>query len=795
MAVRANDSDRTLVLSVRDLVEEGAPGGHLSLEVVQSRSARAAAGRAVHTTWQSERTTEIDGYRAEVWVERTLTVAAWTIVLQGRADGVHDEGGHTVVEEVKSTALDARRLLATTADDFPGWRDQLEIYLWMLAEEGRPDPTGRLVLVSLVDGSRQVIGVPLDRARVADGVHERLGWIVAARARRIAWLARRRARTVPIPHGTWRPGQREIAEAVQWGLEAGHRILVQAPTGLGKTAAAMVGVITHALATDRQVFWATARTTQQAGVVRTLGLLAQAGLPLRSVVLAAREKACLHTHVACRAEECPFADGYHDKLRDAGLPYALAGRGDHVSLDDLRDAGRAHRVCPFELGLDLTEDVDVVVGDYNDVLDPSVHLRRHFADVAPGWIVVADEVHQLADRAREWFGPRVEAALAREAAARLWLAGPAFAAFAGLAQRIEAAVLDGARGAGEVGADGLAPATIDPDRWTALAEEIDAVAFDYALTKADQPSSWSTDDDPWLPLARQVLRMSMALGEAGEETVPVVSPRPGAERVQLLCLDPSPHLGPRLARLGGFVGLSATLTPPVFHRDLLGLPEDGVDVFQVPSPFPPEHRRILVAPRVSTAWRDRETHAGPIAKLVQECIEAVPGNVAVYCSSFAVLDDLVGRWTLADREILVQRPGMDDALRAEALARLATPGRKVLGAVLGGVFAEGIDLPPGALSAIIVVGPALPPIGLERDLLHAHFERRFGRGFLYGSLVPGLTRVVQAAGRLVRREEDRGVIVLVDRRFRWREVGALLPPEWTVEIAAHPARAIEEFFA
>jgi DNA excision repair protein ERCC-2 len=265
--------------------------------------------------------------------------------------------------------------------------------------------------------------------------------------------------------------------------------------------------------------------------------------------------------------------------------------------------------------------------------------------------------------------------------------------------------------------------------------------------------------------------------------------------VQLLCLDPSPHIGPRLARLGGFVGLSATLTPPEFHRDRLGLPADRLDVVSVPSPFPRENRRILVAPRVSTAWRDRETHAGPIAKLVQQCVEAVPGNVAVYCSSFAVLDDLARRWELPDHEILLQRPGMDDALRADALARLSTPGRKVLGAVLGGVFAEGIDLPPGALSAIVVVGPALPPIGLERDLLHEWYERLYGRGFLYGSLVPGLTRVVQAAGRLVRRSEDRGVIVLVDRRFRWREVGALLPPEWDVEVTAHPADAVREFFA
>ncbi|MEZ4238108.1 MAG: helicase C-terminal domain-containing protein [Myxococcota bacterium] len=191
----------------------------------------------------------------------------------------------------------------------------------------------------------------------------------------------------------------------------------------------------------------------------------------------------------------------------------------------------------------------------------------------------------------------------------------------------------------------------------------------------------------------------------------------------------------------------------------------------------------------------RRAHGGADPR----CVAEVPGNVAVYFPSFAMLDDLVPRARASPAVFscgwVVQARGMDEALREEALRQLSSDGPpRVLCAVLGGVFAEGVDLPPGALDAVIVVGPALPPVGLERDLLREHYEGRFGEGFRLASLVPGLTRVVQAAGRLIRRPEDRGVVVLMDRRFRWRDVLALLPEGWDPQVAADPVSEIRGFF-
>ncbi|MEZ4238107.1 MAG: PD-(D/E)XK nuclease family protein [Myxococcota bacterium] len=315
MAIRFDDAARTVSLSVRDLAADGAASGHLALPVVRSRAARAEAGRRVHTAWQLERADQSVGYRAELTVRRTLAVGDWTVQLLGRVDGVDEEGGRRVVEEIKSTPLDAGRLYRTRAEDWPAWLAQLEIYLWMLHDQAPGDapPLGRLVLVSLADGSRHVIGVALDADAVEVRIRGQLGAIVAARDRHLAWLAARRPRTVPLPHAGWRDGQREIAEAVEWGLEAGHAVLVQAPTGLGKTDAALVGALALALRTDRQLFWATARNTQQAGVLRAAQRLRAAGLPLRVVQLGA-PSGCASTASSTAADACRYAEGYFERL-------------------------------------------------------------------------------------------------------------------------------------------------------------------------------------------------------------------------------------------------------------------------------------------------------------------------------------------------------------------------------------------------------------------------------------------------------------------------------------------------
>ncbi len=792
MTIRYDDRERTIRLSVRDLAEGKAASGHLSLGVVQSSTARMAAGRKVHIDYQNERGEIDSSYRAEVRLKQKFAIEGWTVGLQGRVDGLTEEDGRAVVEEIKSTALDASRLFQTKLEDFPAYVNQLAIYLWMLSKDGWDRPVGRLVLVSLADGSRHILGLQLDVEAVWKLISDRLTDLVEARERRIAWMEARRGQRIPLPHEIWRPGQREISESTEWGLDANHQVLIEAPTGIGKTAAVLHGALKYAMANDKQIFWATSRTTQQHGVEKALARFAAAGLQLRTVSLNAKEKVCLNEQVSCSADACPFAEHYYDKVRMFQLLQTMATGV--VDRERLGQEGGRRVVCPFELALDLSDHVDVVVGDYNYAFEPSVHLRRHFTDTAGDWIVVVDEAHQLVERARGWGSPRVEAAAARRAIHALSADPYRYGPFIQLAHQIEETVLR--EGAEIIGPSRGGESVVMPsaDCFGTLATRIDEVGLDYALLTAERPLVEPGEADPWVDLARQVLRFNGAFELAGDETVCLARYTPGRENLSLLCLDPSHWLAPRLEILGGLVALSATLSPSDFYRDLLGLDGSRLDIVQVESPFPEENRRVIVAPRVSTTFKDREAHAPATAELIARCITAIEGNVAVYFPSFAMLRDICDRWDLPERKVLLQEPAMPDDRRREWLERLAdSDTRVVLAAVLGGIFAEGIDLPPGALAAVIVAGPALPPVGLERDLLRSHYDERYGEGFRYASLIPGMTKVAQAGGRLIRRMEDRGVVVLVGKRFRWRDYRDLLPRDWDLQIPADPVDEIVEF--
>lgn len=791
MPLRHDDANRVISCAVRDLVEYGLASPHLGVDLARSARARTRQGQHLHAAWQEQRAGEDNEFSAEQTLRHELRVDGWTLRISGRVDGITSEGGTTVVEELKSVALDRAGLWRTSLQDWGEFRAQLAIYLWILHEAGHLEPIGRLVLVSVLDGSRHVLGVKAQPELTLQAVLRTARRWVADRQDRIAWMEARQGWSVRWPFDHERPGQAQILSQVHSSLSGGRPLLIQAPTGLGKTAPVLIGALRRALATGRQVLWATARTTQQAVALQTARALIEAGTPLRVVVITSKERACLNGAVDCRAEVCRFAEDYFEKI---ATRKAVSKLLDATPVD----APAARRVaeevvaCPYHLATDAARRADVVIADYNYVFDPDIAGSTLFGDEPAQWIVVCDEAHQLVERGRSYGSPSLRLSEIDAAVAALRRAGPAFEGVADLAEEIGRAVISEIRGGGLIpGAPGEAQVEPDRDRWSSVAGRVDAVAADYALLRLQHPDHLE-GGDPWTPLGRAALRFSGVLSAAGPETVGLVD----GGSLRLLCLDPSAILGSRIAGLGGFVGCSATLRPWSFYRDLIGLPADRLDQLDVPSPFPADRRAVVVAPRVSTRFSEREQHAPRTAALVEQIVSAIPGNVAVYAPSFAVLDDLLDRLDLGGRGLLRQQPAMSDLERQALLDQLTSGGEPVvLGAVLGGIFAEGIDLPGEALRGVIVIGPGLPPVGLERDLLRACFEERYGEGFSYASLIPGMTRVIQAAGRVVRGPEDSGCVVLVGKRFRWRQFACLLPSDWLVEVPQDPAATLRAFFA
>jgi DNA excision repair protein ERCC-2 len=797
MAIRFKDKDRKLTLGVGELLAAGPTRGHLRLDFAGSSSARMAAGRQVHVEYQEDRALEEERFAAEVSVKVTAVVRGWECTVRGRLDGLIQEEERTVVEEIKSTGLDHGRLLTTDLDDWPLYRAQVDLYLWMLTRAGYPDPVGRLVLVSLIDSSRHVLHVDTAIHRVEAFVLDRLDYIVRDREERLAWLATRQSAEVPFAHPGFRPGQREIVADIEEKLSQKKHLLMTAPTGTGKTAAALHAVLRYAYRNDLRVFVATAKGTQQAIAQQTLAAIQGRGLPLRAVTIRAKEKACLNDTVDCRPESCKYAESYYDKLLDEHVVERVKAAG-VATPDAVAAEAKRSVVCPFELSLQLSDHADVVIGDYNYVFGPFSYLRRHFGDRHRDWILVVDEAHNLVERARSYGSPRLLARVAEQAAAFLsGVDASRFLAFIELCDDLAQAVRDAALRveADAPRQDREAVVSLNPRQFLDLRDRADEIALDYLRLR---DPGWPID--PYTDLIRELMRFASVLelsGQEGDDVLHLYQHDPfEGPAVQLLCLDPSPWTGRRLDGFHGSVLMSATLRPARFHRDLLGIPEERFAVSEHPSPFPPENRGVVLASRVSTAYRDRAAHRERTGELLQRVAEATPGNVAIYYSSFGLLASLSPLVEIPGRATLVQQRRMSEDDRAAMVAALVEEGPpRVMHAVLGGIFAEGIDLPEGALKTVVLVGPALPGVDLQRTLFKEWCEERFDQGFNYAYLVPGMSRVVQAGGRIVRRATDRGAVVLVGRRFGWRDYAALLPPDWHVSRADDPARWVAEFWS
>lgn len=786
---------------MHDAVEVGPSSGGLRPRFVAGR-ARLVAGQKAHTEWQAWRAEDDEDFQAEVSVQVSLMVREWEVTIRGRIDGLTHEDGFLVVEELKSSSYDEAQLGQTEVQDWPAYSAQVAVYRFLINAMGLGEPIGRLILVSLVDASRTTFLVDEPLEETEDWIRRRLEWAILRREELNAWLAKRRASDVPFPHAEIRPGQAEIVEAAEDGVARGRHLLLSAPTGTGKTAAVLQGVLREAYKKDLRVFIATAKGTQQRIAEKTLAALRASGLPLRAVSIRAKEKACANDVVDCRPESCRFADGYFDRVEPVVRELLDTG----VSRpEDVRRLGEERVVCPFELALDLSDHADVIVGDYNYVFHPRSKLSRHFGPEADTkrWVVVVDEAHNLPERAKDHHSPELRA-IDAEAAQVVLEAEDAhlFEAFATIArdtlraiEETELLVEPGARTSRDRQS---AVVELVHRTWFDLRDRVDEVALDYGQLRRQKPVD---DVDHYMELARAIQDFASVLDQwrahgQGEEIASIVKRVRGRVVVKLVCLDPSPWLGPRFASLGAAVLMSATLSPSRFYVDLCGLDPERLQVSDHPSPFPPENLEVVLGHRISTTYRDRAAHQDRTAALIRSVIEATPGNVAVFYSAFTMLRSLAPECAVEKTEALVQEPRMSEPARLALVDELRGLGpKRVLHAVLGGIFSEGIDLPGGMLKTAILVGPSLPMVGLERDLARDWYETRYGDGFGYAFLVPGMSRVVQAAGRLVRGPDDRGCVVLVGRRFGWTDYAAFFPDTWDVVRPSEPSETVAAFFA
>ena len=796
MAIAIDVAARRIEAAVGDLV---ADQDQRVIGLAGSGLTRLWIGQELHTRIQRELSDEDPEYRAEVALAGELEVDGWTLCLSGRADGVQYAGDRPLrVDEIKTLhfAVDLHNLYVD--ERLERFRRQARLYALMLSGPER-EVAARLLLVDIVTGEVESEDVEVDPTATMGWLRQLVHRLVAAERRRLDRLdsLRRAARDLPFPHPEPRPVQLEISDAVAAALGEDRHLLLRAPTGCGKTAAVLHPAVKAALSRGRRLLYLTAKTLQQRIAVDTVRAMQQGRF--RSLQLRAKAKMCANTEIICHEEYCPYARDYGLKLARTQLLRALIADDAHLDPDLIYQAAVQNELCPFEVSLDLLSEVDVLICDYNYVFDPDIGLaailnRGALRDA----VLVIDEAHNLVDRSREYHSPELASSLLDRARAFLETRDNAvFRELRVLVDELAGVVADAVAAAH--GADGVGDRVTElpAGRIADLRLAFDGALLGYFVYKREQ-DLWMADD-PIVEVFVTLMRLHRALAEGGSEFVHLASrAADGAASVKICCLDASRFVGRILDESAGVVAMSATLEPFEFYRELLGFDRHRTDELYVPSPFPASNRLVLCIEDVDTSFRSRAAHFDRIAGWISRLAHP-EHNVLTLFPSYRFLEAVRDRLPPVRHRLLVQEPNSSDAVQASFLDALAGGGRHLVLAVLGGIFAEGVDYPGEMLSQVIVVSPGLPQLSTERELLKAYYQESYGHGFGYAYLVPGLTRVVQAAGRIFRSADDHGVIVLMCRRFQDPRYARLLPSEWTDDdpssmLREDPAAEIRRFF-
>ncbi len=767
-----------LRVPVRKLCDFAARTGDLDLRFTPSPTG--AEGIAGHGEVTSSRG---DGYQREL-----VLSARWQqLLVHGRADGFDAKALR--LEEIKTHRGDAADISRNKTALH--WA-QAKVYGWMLCQQLRLSHLDVAIVYFNVDTG---VETPLVQSCEAEELRAHFEalcqryWHWAEqeqwhRLQRDRWLTR-----LPFPFDSFRPGQRELAEAVYKAHGAGRMLMAQAPTGIGKTAATLFAALRQVprQSLDR-IFYLTARTTGRQLALHALQRLTATAPdeerpPLRVVERIAREKACEHPDRQCHGDSCPLAKGFYDRLPSAR---AEAAKRQLCDQNGLREVALEHTICPYFLGLEMLQWSDVAVGDYNHFFDMGAHWLA--ATQGEEWRVslLVDEAHNLTDRARAMYSaqlhpaalqaarneapPALEKGLARtqkawNAFAKAWQnAGchPINEPPGELVHALGLQVQDVADWLGHQGAEPIPPALQDWHfsslHFLDLCERFDA----HSLVEVEQAAA----------MARTPRRYAIDR--------PIVSIRN---------VVPGPHLEAAWKSIHSATLFSATLTPMDYGAAMWSLPEPHARI-SVPSPFKKEQLKVFCTPDISTRWADRQRSLPALVETIAAQYATQPGNYLAFFSSFDYLQQ--ARDALATNHPNIplwhQNRAMSESERQAFLDRFTDRSQGIGMAVLGGAFAEGIDLPGKRLIGAFIATLGMPQINTGNERVKQTLDSLFGHGlgYNYAYLYPGLQKVVQAAGRVIRDESDTGCVWLLDDRFGKAPAAALLPTWWQVETRRAP---------
>ncbi len=771
----------SLSVSVRDLVEFVLRSGNLAGSGNFVGPTRALEGTRAHQRIQKSRPKE---YETEVTVSHQIETPEFVLTIKGRIDGLFRTPETVLIEEIKTT-LGPRE----EGVDPLHWA-QAKMYAAILLQQDPREAIGvQLTYVDLQSSQltehRQTFTAAELRSFFDEVTASYLEWV--RRYRQWSQLRDESIRALAFPFPQYRHGQRELAVAVYRALAREGRLFAEAPTGIGKTISVLFPAL-KAMSEGRfsKLFYLTAKTIGRTVVEKALADMRQTGLHLRAVTLTAKEKICFNDGRPCEVQNCPFAIGYYDRVKEA-IKAAL--HREALTRTVIEEVAREHQVCPFELSLDLSLWSDAIVCDYNYVFDPKVYLKRYFAEEVGEYAFLIDEAHNLVDRAREMFSADLNKSEVIEVNRLVRRDLPSCSKALGKVNKQFLGWKKLSLGEASLAETPQVVSTEIPEDFIA--------SLRLFLKEAE---AWLVQNRPaifrehLLALYFRVMGFVRTAELYDERYVTIIEADTDQPRVRLFCLDPSFLIQKALRRGQSAIFFSATLAPMDYFRDILGGVE-GDATMRLASPFPAENLTVLIEDTIATNFRERDLTYDEVARSIAAVVRPRQGNYLVYFPSYKYLNQVLERFRVLHPEIptLPQTPGMSEEDRERFLAAFHGESQQTVAgfAVMGGVFGEGIDLIGDRLIGAVIVGVGLPQISLERDLIRRYFQKKKGSGFEYAYAFPGMNRVLQAAGRVIRSENDRGVVLLIDSRFGQTRYHDLFPSWWN-PVATRNAESISQ---
>jgi len=747
-------------------------GQGIDINARLSSQSSAMEGIRGHQRVQAERP---DDYQKERSIRYQLKHDEFDLVIRGRADGYTPGGAkgpddHPQVEEIKTTRLplaDIPDLLKTQH------HRQLVLYGYLLCIENDLDCIGlQLTYFNLDDQSQKSRCKVIQRDALTKQFNDILAPYLDQLQTRMNWIKQRNQSITEsgFPFSQFRKGQRELAKSVYRTIMQNQQLVIQAPTGLGKTLATLFPAVKSlGTASLEKIFFFTAKTAAQGNAENAVSAIQNSGAILRSVTISGKSRTCFNPELPCDPEYCQYAKGYYQRLGPALME--LRQSKQHLGKSLIEKTAKAHRVCPFELALDTAREADVVVADYNYLFNPTVRLKRFFEDQKGDYAILVDEAHNLVERGREMFSASLEKDNLRSV---LKIVSTNYPALKKRLQSVNRQLLTLKKHYPQLTEK---PAGVPLDRLKPLIKTIDS----FCLAMDDQLDDFSLPQNDILDLYFEFQRFLKIYEQVDECYVSILTWTP-TKTLKLFCIDPSSRLKDGFRHSKSAVCFSATMSPKRYFAQLLGLSQEA-SWQQVPSPFSKDHFQVIIASFIPVTYKARQQALEPLVSLIHQVTSTRRGNYLVYFPSLKFLGQVAAAYSRrfpADN-IMVQSHLMDDRDIQDFLDQFDQAGQMTGFAVIGGRFSEGIDLVGDRLIGAIIIGTGLPQINSERDFIRDYYPDET-MGFEMAYRLPGMNRILQSAGRVIRDEADKGVICLVDPRFTESRYRQLMPDAWPVEV-------------